>query len=351
MFKRKPILTGSSDLNQLQIIFDLVGSPTDDNMPGWSRLPGCDGVKEFAPRTGNLPQAFREYVLKVPPSILYGHLSLPLHHRQGSSAISLLSDLLRLDWRKRINAIDALKHPYFRTAPLPARPGELPRFEDSHELDRRKFRAQKQNPPPAPQGGQVGMGPEGQWAAGPGPRPGGREAMDPRQGRVGPGAYVNGTGNQNFGPRKGHESRIPDSHRQTSQEPPSHRPWARDDGLPPRPPPTTNQPWNNPPWEGGRNNNNDRRDRGPPPSRNDRAPGTGGPGGAGPKKDTYIPSYSNASERPRPPPRDDGVRRDDRPTSRGRYDGPRDQDDRAYMRRRSRSPRDRSHDDRREYRR
>lgn len=60
MFKRKPILAGNSDLNQAQIIFDLVGSPTEENMPGWSQLPGCDGVKQFAPRRGNLPQVFRE---------------------------------------------------------------------------------------------------------------------------------------------------------------------------------------------------------------------------------------------------------------------------------------------------
>jgi serine/threonine-protein kinase BUR1 len=60
MFKRKPILAGNSDLNQIQIIFDLVGSPTEDNMPGWSELPGCEGVRSFAPRSGKLAQVFRE---------------------------------------------------------------------------------------------------------------------------------------------------------------------------------------------------------------------------------------------------------------------------------------------------
>lgn len=59
--------------------------------------------------------------------------------------ISLLNEFLRLDWRTRITAVDALKHPYFTSPPLPARPGELPQFEDSHELDRRHFR-QKAKP-------------------------------------------------------------------------------------------------------------------------------------------------------------------------------------------------------------
>ncbi|KAJ5002544.1 Serine/threonine-protein kinase BUR1 [Colletotrichum sp. SAR 10_66] len=54
----------------------------------------------------------------------------------GSGAISLLKELLRLDWRSRINAADALNHPYFKMAPMPANPDDLPTFEDSHELDR-----------------------------------------------------------------------------------------------------------------------------------------------------------------------------------------------------------------------
>ena len=66
MFKRKPILSGTTDLNQAQIIFDLVGSPTEENMPGWSQLPGCEGVKSFAARQGNLAQVFREYVNLTP---------------------------------------------------------------------------------------------------------------------------------------------------------------------------------------------------------------------------------------------------------------------------------------------
>ena len=71
MFKRKPILSGTSDLNQALIIFDLVGSPTEENMPGWGQLPGCEGVKSFASRTGNLASVFKEYV-----SLLMS----PFHH-------------------------------------------------------------------------------------------------------------------------------------------------------------------------------------------------------------------------------------------------------------------------------
>ncbi|EMR70619.1 putative cmgc cdk protein kinase protein [Eutypa lata UCREL1] len=113
MLLGKPILAGESDKHQLDIIFDLVGSPTEQTMPGWKQLPGAEAISP-RPRPPSLPQRFRDH---------------------GTSAISLLKELLTLDWRKRINAIDALEHPYFKSHPYPARPDDIPRFEDSHELD------------------------------------------------------------------------------------------------------------------------------------------------------------------------------------------------------------------------
>ncbi|EHL01695.1 putative Serine/threonine-protein kinase BUR1 [Glarea lozoyensis 74030] len=141
MLVGKPILAGDSDQNQLKIIFDLVGSPTEDTMPRWRSLPNAEGLN-VPPRAPTLFQRFREY---------------------GSSACNLLQVLLTLDYQTRWNALDALQHEYFRTEPLPAKPGDIPIFESSHELDRRKVRGQKAGLPPAPKGGTVGMGPTGGW--------------------------------------------------------------------------------------------------------------------------------------------------------------------------------------------
>jgi serine/threonine-protein kinase BUR1 len=149
MFKRKPILAGQSDLHQAQIIFELVGSPNDQSMPGWHELPGAEPVRAFPTGTGTLAQRFREL---------------------SPSGLSLIKDLMRLDWRKRINAIDAIDHPYFQEDPKPMREEDIPTFADSHELDRRNARGQKQALPPAPAGGTVGVGPNGEWT-GSGPPP------------------------------------------------------------------------------------------------------------------------------------------------------------------------------------
>ncbi|MCJ1354362.1 MAG: serine/threonine protein kinase, CMGC, CDC2/CDK sub [Icmadophila ericetorum] len=296
MFKGRPILAGNSDLNQAQMIFDLVGTPNEENMPGWSSLPGCEGVSSFTPRSSTLAQVFRE---------------------QGSSVISLLAEFLKLDWRKRINANDALQHPYFKTPPLPAKPGELPQFEESHELDRRKFRGQKAKLPPAPAGGTVGMGINGEWMNGGianGNNP--PNHISSRRPPVPPPVVV---------PRNNYDGRPPAPPIQRGPPLPSslpdHRPgWHRDPGLPPRPPPS-NMGWQN--WGGEGVDSNRSRSTVPRPAPT--AYGTS-------RVDTYIPSYGNGSDVSRS--REEGTNRQDR-GERGRHG---DRGPYEAARKRSRSP-------------
>lgn len=62
MLVGKPILSGESDSHQLEIIFDLCGTPTDENMPGWRSLPGAEAIKPRQ-RLGNLSSRFSKQVL------------------------------------------------------------------------------------------------------------------------------------------------------------------------------------------------------------------------------------------------------------------------------------------------
>ncbi|KAL2848449.1 kinase-like domain-containing protein [Aspergillus pseudoustus] len=268
MFKGKPILAGNSDLNQAQLIFGLVGTPTEENMPGWSALPGCEGVKSFGNRFGNLADVFKDL---------------------NPTAISLLTELLKLDWRKRINAMDALKHPYFSTPPLPARPGDLPSFEDSHELDRRRFRGQRAALPPAPAGGSVGMGRNGGWSANSGNRTGAEPRNNAQLPSAARGAKPNVNGNQGNQQRRpidswNNESQQTRSRRageETSQSLPSRH---RDGGLPPKPPASTHQSWTASHGDkGGR----------------DRPYGTGRYGAPDANVDSYVPSYGGGGGRSR----------------------------------------------------
>ena len=46
-----------------------------------------------------------------------------------------MEKMLTLNPANRINARDALAHPYFTNAPLPCRPEELPKIEgEAHEM-------------------------------------------------------------------------------------------------------------------------------------------------------------------------------------------------------------------------
>ncbi|KAL4917903.1 kinase-like domain-containing protein [Aspergillus aurantiobrunneus] len=260
MFKGKPILAGNSDLNQAQLIFGLVGTPTEENMPGWSSLPGCEGVKSFGNKPGNLAEVFKD---------------------QSPIAISLMTELLKLDWRKRMNAIDALKHPYFSTPPFPARPGDLPSFEDSHELDRRRFRGQRAIMPPAPAGGSVGMGRNGGWSTNSGNMTN-AEARNARIPGAARGARANANGNQrnqrdnwNNEPQQTRQRR---GNEDTNQGLPSRH---RDGGLPPKPPAPTQSWATTYPDKGGL----------------DRSYG-GRYGGLEATVDSYIPSYGGSDRNP-----------------------------------------------------
>ncbi|KZO89963.1 kinase-like protein [Calocera viscosa TUFC12733] len=91
MWLRRPMFCGSSDLNQLEKIWSLCGTPTEDNMPGWGLLPGCEGVKNWPRQERTVRQNFE------------------------------LSMLL-LDPNRRITAAQALDHEWFWNDPMPADP-------------------------------------------------------------------------------------------------------------------------------------------------------------------------------------------------------------------------------------
>jgi serine/threonine-protein kinase BUR1 len=290
MFKRKPILAGQSDIHQAQIIFELVGSPNDDSMPGWRELPGAEPVRAFPTHTSTIAQRFREL---------------------SPIGLSLIKDLMRLDWRKRINAIDAIDHPYFREQPLPMREEDIPTFADSHELDRRNARGQKQALPPAPQGGTVGGGPNGEWT-GQGPPPQSWQNGDRRYG----GPQDRGPPGVDRGPRGGYDRRY------------EHRP--------PPPPPGGDR---RPNWGNGAERGHNGLPAPPADGRHPLPPVPRyGPDGADRRRppaaaggDTYIPSYgAEGPRRSREP--DDRPRRGSRDSGNSRegYTDDRSDRNRAY---------------------
>ncbi|KAF2012594.1 Pkinase-domain-containing protein [Aaosphaeria arxii CBS 175.79] len=268
MFKRKPILTGHSDINQAQIIFELVGSPNNESMPGWDSLPGAQSVKDWPRQTGSITNKF---------------------NMLGRTGLDLFQKLLMLDWKKRINAIDAIEHPYFKEDPKPMREEDIPRFNDSHELDRRN--ARKDHLPAAPAGGTVGGGPNGEWTGPGGP---------PNTG----GPWMNGD-RQRYGARDQGPPGVPAGGRGGFDR----RPPGYENGGPPQ---GRHQPdWGNGGRERGPGYGGGRHGNGPPPGdRRHILPHQARHGPGGGDRDTYIPSYEGGA-RPREDRRSRGP--DERP--------------------------------------
>eukprot|EP00816_Leptocylindrus_hargravesii_P002479 CAMPEP_0196805396 /NCGR_PEP_ID=MMETSP1362-20130617/5158_1 /TAXON_ID=163516 /ORGANISM="Leptocylindrus danicus, Strain CCMP1856" /LENGTH=661 /DNA_ID=CAMNT_0042178287 /DNA_START=119 /DNA_END=2101 /DNA_ORIENTATION=+ len=128
----RPILPGKSEMEQLKLIFELIGSPETNQWEGYQSLPfvqsGKADITKYLPLKGNLRERFPDR--KIP-----------------SAAMNLIENLLTMDPRKRMSARRALTSKYFITEPrAPADPWELGRVLDYddhanfHEFQTKKKR-------------------------------------------------------------------------------------------------------------------------------------------------------------------------------------------------------------------
>jgi cyclin-dependent kinase 7 len=113
---RVPYLAGDSDVNQLVVIANALGTPTEQNWPGVTSLPG--------------------YVIPNPENQL-PEVDLVNLKRQFSSmstsGVELLHGMIRLDPRKRLSSRRALESDWFREEPLPTKPQDLPGRKEQEE--------------------------------------------------------------------------------------------------------------------------------------------------------------------------------------------------------------------------
>lgn len=118
---RTPFLAGESDIDQLNKTFQALGTPTEKDWPGLSKLPDYTPFKEY-PRT-----PFTSLFSAATPDTL-----------------DFIEKLLLYDPCKRLSAQQALEHPYFSNLPRPTPSGELPKpftpkSDDSLQQKKRKL--------------------------------------------------------------------------------------------------------------------------------------------------------------------------------------------------------------------
>ncbi|KAH8908354.1 serine/threonine-protein kinase [Coniochaeta sp. PMI_546] len=106
---RNPFLPGDSEINQIDCICKAIGTPTEENWPGVTKLPAYAVAGETVPVYGKDAYMGR-----------FGAV--------GADGVDLLMKTLVLDPRKRITAREMLEHRWWRTEPKPTRNEDLPRM-------------------------------------------------------------------------------------------------------------------------------------------------------------------------------------------------------------------------------
>lgn len=102
LLKKEAMLQGRGELDQLDKIFKLLGTPNDESWPGFRSLPNARTFR-WKPRDGSqLGKVFPVNTFTGGQTYL------------DSNGLDLLAKLLTLNPRKRITAADALEHSYFK---------------------------------------------------------------------------------------------------------------------------------------------------------------------------------------------------------------------------------------------
>eukprot|EP01090_Pellita_catalonica_P019383 TRINITY_DN6577_c0_g1_i2.p1 TRINITY_DN6577_c0_g1~~TRINITY_DN6577_c0_g1_i2.p1 ORF type:complete len:541 (-),score=52.84 TRINITY_DN6577_c0_g1_i2:212-1834(-) len=120
---KKPMFQGKQELEQLDLIFKMCGTPNERTWPGFCNLP----LYKVAKPKRVYPSRLRDSFKSFPPALI------------------LMEQLLCLDPKRRISAEDALNSPYFTTPPYPSDPSELPNYPPSHEYTTKRRRSQHKN--------------------------------------------------------------------------------------------------------------------------------------------------------------------------------------------------------------
>lgn len=105
---RNPYLPGDSEVDQISKICILIGTPTEENWPGVTKL--------------------ESYAVPSPPTPLQS----VTHYNQyfgtaGQEGVDLLMKMLILDPRKRITARQVLEHGWWKSEPKPTKKEDLPK--------------------------------------------------------------------------------------------------------------------------------------------------------------------------------------------------------------------------------
>ncbi|KAJ9101205.1 hypothetical protein QFC21_003424 [Naganishia friedmannii] len=101
LMQKQPLFPGRGEIDQIALIFRLLGRPNEQMWPGYSRLPLTKSINAIGPPYSSLRKKF-------------AYLT--------DAGQDLLASLLTYDPEARISAEEAGRHKYFEESPLPKHP-------------------------------------------------------------------------------------------------------------------------------------------------------------------------------------------------------------------------------------
>ena len=107
---RAPFIAGTTDVHQLELICNTIGTPTEENWPGVSKLEGYLKYEKAA----TIPVRGKDFYLAR-----FGTV--------GPVGVDLLMAMLALDPRKRCTARQVLEHKWWSSDPRPTAKEDLPK--------------------------------------------------------------------------------------------------------------------------------------------------------------------------------------------------------------------------------
>lgn len=130
LLTRDPVFQGKNEVSQLSAIFNLLGTPTRENWPGFRSLPNAKALHPLlstsASQKPNLTPTKFPYLT--------------------AAGLRLLTSMLSLNPEDRPTTSSLAKHPYFREDPRPKPTEMFPTFPSKAGQEKRRRRATPQAP-------------------------------------------------------------------------------------------------------------------------------------------------------------------------------------------------------------
>jgi len=107
LLTRKPLFTGKTEIEQIDRVFSVLGTPTDETWPGFSEMKMCKKVKFKYHPGSKLRSMFPKFAFTGGQATL------------SNTGFDLLEGMLSYDPGRRLTARQAAEHPWFDEIPRP----------------------------------------------------------------------------------------------------------------------------------------------------------------------------------------------------------------------------------------